>query len=1629
MSAKKRITAIVLAAILAVSSVQLHVFAEYANYGQGGYEQESFYASYEADESTPATDENSGDEHDYGYKLYNYAYEPCGYYGTDIVPQYLSAASIAPVLSAGDFTFANPRDVADGRIEITAVAGLSGSLYFTITNSLDGLPGDGDAIGSAMPLTLGEPVGNNIADWQWLRVYQVDGGNVTAYRELRLPGHVIGTLLYGPTDIGAMPRGTGYAVGDPSWENYVIEASVRLDSPVAWGQIRFFFRHGGNQAQPVYWGAAYRVSFEPSGGGLHFRAYPPARYLSGWGSLWGTDLANFTNIQINVEGNEFSIYANGSYRMSASDSDSQRTSGWVGIHTYQADITVNNFRINRIRSYVEYPDNGGGPVDPNTPTPASVILNNHFTDGMNHWTPQNDSSDPNQVLSSTTLGWWDVNTHGPHTNLLRVGANSEGAFQDIPGLKNNTTHFLRIEGVAFNISGGDNLGIGIQRATAGTWHTLPFNNNFGLRTSWFTTQAEFEGIPQAYIWKNQPGSNIDVYISEFSLIQAAIVTQAPTQYEVTMGQNVDIAGLELWVYDANSDVYVRANNAMINVGTYDNWAAGYQNIIITYNRFGRIFSTYFTVEFVLPYGDIMINNPVVSGVRRPMLGREPVTTITTTPQFTGTVVWNTVGGVFGERSYTATITLTPALGFTLDGVPANFFTVEYATSVTHDANSGVITAVFPALSVGTIRDITAMEFVQGMRVGWNLGNTLDAHTTGNSNPETVWMPHVTTREMIETLADAGFDILRVPVTWTTGSGQFRRVGPSPTYTIAPWFLDRVEEVVNWGLDAGMYVIINVHHDTWKYGMTDSEFYANRYMAATLWTQIATHFVNYCDRLIFATMNEPMQGYPHGGGGNWTGAPEYYHNVNRYNQWLLDTIRATGGNNQRRFVMVPTYAAGAAPAHLSHFVLPTDMYANRLIASVHSYAPTSFTFGGMDSLNVFNEQGRSDVNWFFNRMNHYFISNGIPVIVGEFGSQNKNNTDQRAAHAAHFVNAGRQLGIPSVWWDNYTTQGGGERFGLFNRGNNTFFFPEIVDAMMDVVWNDPDPVTLSVVPVFDPNTNSVRFRATVSNVYPSGQPISGRVELASPANFFTNNNIAFQNLEHGQNANMWFSINPNFVSPRAQELLVFNVIVDGFTKTVYLPFTQLIAGYAEEPITIDGTLSDEAWQYANIIDFARGVIDDNGTLASTLADLSATGMVTWDEDYLYIAVTVNTPEHFQNQTGGNIWQGDGIQVSVRDSVGFREMGFAKHNDGTITQWCWLNSTGSAVGTGEVSQTNARSAIVRNDATGQTIYEIAIRWDYLGFTNVSAGDIARISLTVNDNHNGTRRFIEYGAGIAVGAKGDNMGFLFLASALCDDDDSCCNDYPNCDCDEVVPVQLSITFNPNGGMLRDTATNTVLQINQNTTLRDSGYTSFTDAYLVPTRDGYNFIGWFMPNGTAFTVYTSIAENLTVIAHWTGESTTSGGGVTSPPRPPIGGNIVVRPPEPQPPVPPPSSGLLSPPPPPNNVIFTADRTSFILNGIEHESDIAPFIDPVTNRMMAPLRVIVEAFGYEVEWCSETRSALIHLPTGPLRLPVGEPLPNDMGMPYIINGRMFVPLRFIMEAIGANVEWDSQNRAAIIYW
>lgn len=321
-------------------------------------------------------------------------------------------------------------------------------------------------------------------------------------------------------------------------------------------------------------------------------------------------------------------------------------------------------------------------------------------------------------------------------------------------------------------------------------------------------------------------------------------------------------------------------------------------------------------------------------------------------------------------------------------------------------------------------DQTVSEFADGLRIGWNLGNTLDSYDgTGYLGPnptpsqiEIYWANPITTKTMIEKVKEAGFNAVRIPVTW------FTFTGPGPDYTIRSDWMSRVQEVVDFAIDLDMYVILNVHHDDapeygWLLPIAETKD-ASLYRLDKIWEQIANNFKDYPSNLIFEGMNEIFLA------DSWTGTPERRAIVNEFNQQFVDTVRSTGGNNQYRYLMCPTHGAAAADEAFLGFVLPDD---DRLMLSVHIYETINDLYNTEDKLI---------------KLKANFIENGIPVIIGESGSSSNLDINTRVEYADKFVSLVNRYGAKCFWWDD------GGKFLLLNRRTLQWQYPVIVEAMME-----------------------------------------------------------------------------------------------------------------------------------------------------------------------------------------------------------------------------------------------------------------------------------------------------------------------------------------------------------------------------------------------------------------------------------------------------------------------------------------------------------------------------------------------------------------------------------------------------
>lgn len=321
---------------------------------------------------------------------------------------------------------------------------------------------------------------------------------------------------------------------------------------------------------------------------------------------------------------------------------------------------------------------------------------------------------------------------------------------------------------------------------------------------------------------------------------------------------------------------------------------------------------------------------------------------------------------------------------------------------------------------------TAAQAVANMRVGLNINNGLEEHYRkdkwNRADPasfETMTGRPVTTNEVIKTIADAGFGVVRVPVTW------YPHMDPETGVVDKVW-MDRVQEVVDYVLGNGMYCIINVHHDAGskdtRWLIADLGNYDKMSARFTnLWKQVATRFKKYDQRLIFEGFNEIIDLKKSWSNAKVDGA---YEAVNRLNQDFVNTVRRTGGNNKVRNLCVNTYATSTTSGALAAFVLPEDSAKEHLMMQVHSYLPRPFTEPErvlrerkQESRKEFYESDYPVIDKMFGNLKKFLDEKGYPCVLGEFGSSAKNNDDARARHAAYYVKKCKELGILPIYWYN------------------------------------------------------------------------------------------------------------------------------------------------------------------------------------------------------------------------------------------------------------------------------------------------------------------------------------------------------------------------------------------------------------------------------------------------------------------------------------------------------------------------------------------------------------------------------------------------------------------------------------
>lgn len=281
------------------------------------------------------------------------------------------------------------------------------------------------------------------------------------------------------------------------------------------------------------------------------------------------------------------------------------------------------------------------------------------------------------------------------------------------------------------------------------------------------------------------------------------------------------------------------------------------------------------------------------------------------------------------------------------------------------------------------------QMIHDMGHGINLGNTMEAcgdwiNNSSVSNYEKAWGSTLIEKKTIQGYADAGFKTLRIPVAWSN------MMADDGKYTINPDYLSRVDQIVNWALDADLYVVLNIHYDNgwWaRFGSQDSTERAEAMKKyKSIWTQLANHYKDYSSKLIFESANEELGGRlnsidDYKNSGYFKSENEIYDAVNKINQAFIDIVRSSGSNNSDRYVLIAGYNTNVAQTCDSRFHMPKDTVDGRMFISVHYYSGSKF-----DSTTSEAERNSAIAAFktSLNSMKNCFVNKGIPVIIGEYG---------------------------------------------------------------------------------------------------------------------------------------------------------------------------------------------------------------------------------------------------------------------------------------------------------------------------------------------------------------------------------------------------------------------------------------------------------------------------------------------------------------------------------------------------------------------------------------------------------------------------------------------------------------------
>lgn len=325
--------------------------------------------------------------------------------------------------------------------------------------------------------------------------------------------------------------------------------------------------------------------------------------------------------------------------------------------------------------------------------------------------------------------------------------------------------------------------------------------------------------------------------------------------------------------------------------------------------------------------------------------------------------------------------------------------------------------------------------VKQMGAGINIGNALDVTGVRKHLPdatvedfETFWNNPPITQELLQAVRDKGFGTVRIPVSWEE---HLLEDG-----TVDPAWMQRVEQVVDWALDCDLYVILNLHHESWLVPTPEEEEQVTEQLRS-LWEQIATQFADRGDKLLFEAMNEPRLVDSEE---EWTaGTSQMRQVVNRLNAAFVSTVRATGGENEDRWLLLPAYCSQSDEEALEDLVFPRD---DHLMVAVHAYLPYGFTLGKTTAVwSAQNPRDTEEIDALMDRLKRLFLRRLIPVVITEFGCDDQDNLEARLEWAQYYLHLATQEAVGCIWWDS------GKDSQLIDRETCEWTQPELAELLV------------------------------------------------------------------------------------------------------------------------------------------------------------------------------------------------------------------------------------------------------------------------------------------------------------------------------------------------------------------------------------------------------------------------------------------------------------------------------------------------------------------------------------------------------------------------------------------------------